>query len=200
MRTGAPDVLESGTRRRTDGRAQRLAAAVLALGLLGGFAVDRQARQAEFEALLAQAAAGQAAVAYADRRLGATVQYASPVLGSAQTSARVRESLQGLVEQEAAQQARVLRRQADASARVPVWPWHDAQRAARSAYVAHLHARAAYLEAVAGDFEVLYGRPPELAVLLAQAALAYDRAAVRRSDALAARQLLLGRVRGRLSP
>lgn len=200
MQTGAVDVLESGTERRPALLAHRVVLVVLGLVALSGFALDRQLRQAEFDALLAQAAAGQAAVAYADRRLGATVQYASPVLGSAQTSGSVRASLQGLVEQEAAQQAVVLRRHARASARIAVWPWHEQQRSARSAYVSYLVARAAYLEAVATDFDVLYGRPPELAARLAEAARAYDRAAVRRADALAARQLLLGRVRGQLSP
>lgn len=200
MQTGAADVLDSGTQPWFTAGARRLVAGGVVLVALTGLVVDRQVRQAEFEALLAQATAGQAAVAYADRRLGATVQYASPVLGSAQTSPAVRESLQGLVEREAAQQAVVLRRHASASARVRVWPWHDEQRSARSAYLSYLTARAAYLESVAADFDVLYGRPPELELRLAEAARAYDRAAVRRSDATTARQLLLGRIRGQLSP
>lgn len=201
MRASAVDVLSSGSERSPAGPVRRrLVAAALVLVALAGLAMDRSVRQAEFEALLAQATAGQAAIAYADRRLGATVQYASPVLGSAQTSPAVRKSLQGLVQREAAEQAAVLRRLRDATEALRTWPWHERQRRAQQAYAFHLDARVAYLEAVAADFHVLYGRPPELALRQTAAARAYDRAALQRSDALLARQLLLGPVRGRVSP
>jgi hypothetical protein len=198
---GAVDVLTSGAEARpTRPTARRLAVAAVALVVLAGFAVDRHVRQAEFEALMAQAAAGQAAIAYADRRVGATVQYASPVLGSPQTSPLLRADLQRLVQAEAGSQAAVLRDRHVAGARIDIWPWHEEQRDAQRAYAVYLAARADYLEEVSADFGVLYGRPPELADRLMDAARAYDRAALRRSDALAARQLLLGRVRGQLSP
>lgn len=174
---------------------RRVVGVVLVVAAVVGVVADRQVREAEFDALLEQAVAGQAAIRYADGRIGATVQYASPVLGSSQTQPHVRASLEGIVEAEAGQLVAVLRRRQAESAAIRVWPWHAEQRAARRAYAAYLSARVAYLEAVAVDFGVLYGRPPELARRLAQAADAYDEAAPSRRDALAARELLLGRVR-----
>jgi hypothetical protein len=183
---------------------RRAAVVLLAVAAGAGVLADRQVRDAEFDALLEQAVAGQAAIRYADGRIGATVQYASPVLGSSQTQPHVRASLEGIVEAEAGQQVEVLRRRQAESAAVRIWPWHAEQRAARRAYAAYLSARVDYLEAVAADFDALYGRPPELARRLAQAAEAYDEAAPSRGDALTARELLLGRVRGsvtlRVSP
>lgn len=188
------DVLGVEPDERSPGR-RRAAATLVALAVAGAVG-DRQVRAAEFDALLAQAVVGQGAIGYADRRIGATVQYASPVLGSSDTPLHVRKSLEGIVQDEARQQAAVLRVRHAASAAVRVLPWHDEQREARQAYAAYLAAKARYLEAVAVDFETLYGRPPELTAQLTAAARALDAAAPSARAALAARQLLLGRTRG----
>lgn len=195
-----PDVLGTDPDEPHAHPRRRLLLAVLAGLALAAAVADQQVRAAEFDALLAQARAGQSAVSYADRRIGATVQYASPVLGSSDTLPRVRASLETIVEAEAGRQAEALHDQAAASAATRVLPWHGAQRKARHAYTAYLAAKAAYLQSVAADFDALYGRPPELAARLAAAASAYDAAAPGPRAATDARQLLLGSVRGALPP
>lgn len=195
-----PDVLGTDPDEPHGHPRRRLLVTVLAGLALAAAVADQQVRAAEFDALLAQARAGQSAISYADGRIGATVQYASPVLGSSQTSSRVRASLEGIVSAEAARQAEALRDRAAASAAIRVLPWHSAHREARRAYTGYLAATAAYLQRVAADFDALYGRPPELAARLGAAARAYDAAAPGSRAATDARQLLLGSVRGSLPP
>ena len=98
------DVLSGGgshlQERRPAGRTAARLLAVALLVLLG--VADAQARRLEVDALVERAREGQATVAFADRRLAATVQYASPQLTSPTAPLAVRADLQALVRREAA--------------------------------------------------------------------------------------------------
>ena len=154
-----PDVLAAGASRRTVSTPVR-ALLVTLLVLLG--VADAQARRLEVDALLDRARAGQSTVAFADRRLAATVEYASPQLASPTAPAAVRADLQALVRREAAGQLPALLRRRDQAERSPVLPWHRTTRQARAAYVRHLDARVARLTAVSTDLAALYVRRPGL--------------------------------------
>ena len=161
-----------------------LLGAIVGLLLVG----DGVARRLEADALLDRARQGQATVAFADRRVTATVQYASPQLTSPDAPAAVRADLQALVRREAAGQVASLRRRRDQADRTPVLPWHRPLRRARTAYVAHLDARLARLQAVSQDLSALYIRPPGLEEQLqaARTALAAAAGAARTQDVLGA--------------
>lgn len=157
-----PDVVTGGRAqpvRTVPVRTRLLVVAVLALLAVG----DAQARRLEVDALLERARQGQATVVFADRRLAATVQYASPQLTSPTAPAAVRADLSALVRREAAGQVPALQRRRDAAAGTPVAPWHRATLRARAAYVRHLEARLARLQAASADLSSLYVRRPGLA-------------------------------------
>lgn len=166
------EVLAGGEQRRAAASlsVRLLLGAVLVLLLVG----DGAARWLEADALLERAREGQATVAFAERRLTAIVQYASPQLTSPTVPAAVRADLQALVRREAAGQVGGLQRRRDRASRSPVLPWHRTHRRARTAYVAHLDARLAWLRAVSQDLSALYARQPGLEEQLqaARAALA----------------------------
>ena len=147
-----------GAVRTVPTRTRLLVVAVLALLAVG----DASARRLEVDALLERAGQGQATVAFADRRLAATVQYASPQLASPTAPAAVRADLQALVRREAAGQVPGLQRRRDEAAGTPVAPWHRATLRARAAYVRHLEARLARLEAASTELSTLYVRWPGL--------------------------------------
>lgn len=156
-------------RRLTSTPVRALLAALLVLLVLGDVAAARLER----DALLDRARAGEGAVAFADRRVSATVQYAAPQLTSPSAPAEVRADLQALVRREAAGQLSAVERRRDQAARTPVLPWHRTARRARTAYVQHLDARTARLRAVAQDLAALYVRRPALDELLAAARAAF---------------------------
>ena len=156
-----PDVVTGGRGHqvsRVPTRTRVLVVAVLALLAVG----DVQARRLEVDGLLERARQGQATVAFADRRVAATVQYASPQLTSPTAPVAVRADLQALVRREAAGQVPALQRRRDQAAGTPVAPWHRATLRARAAYVRHLDARLARLEAATTDLSTLYVRRPGL--------------------------------------
>ena len=157
---GGSEVLGGGGERRaaTSLPVRLLLGAVLVLLLVG----DGAARRLEADALLDRARDGQATVAFVDRRLAATVQYASPQLTSPTAPAAVRDDLQALVRREAAGQVADLQRSRDQAEGSPVLPWHRTHRRARAAYVAHLDARLAWLRAVSQDLSPLFARQPGL--------------------------------------
>ena len=170
------DVLTGGATVRPAGHphggtaGRTLAARLLAAALLVLLAVaDAQARRLEVDALVERAREGQATVAFADRRLTATVQYASPQLTSPTAPLAVRADLQALVRREAAGQVVGLRGRRDEVARTPAAPWHRSVRRARAAYVRHLDARLARLAAASIDLSTLYERRPGLDQRLQQA-------------------------------
>ena len=162
--TGEPavtDVLSGGGGHpvgRLPAPARLLLVAVLVLLGVG----DLQARRLEVDGLLERVRQGQATVAFADRRLAATVQYASPQLTSPTVPIAVRTDLQALVRREAAGQVPALQRRRDEAAAAPIAPWHRAAHRAREAYVLHLDARLARLEAATTDLSTLYVRQPGL--------------------------------------
>jgi len=151
------DVLAGGRDHRRP-VAQLLGVALLVLLVVA----DGQARRLEVDGLVQRVREGQATVAFADRRLAGTVQYASPQLTSPTAPVAVRADLQALVRSEAAGQVPALTRRRDAAARTPVAVWHRSARQARAAYVRHLDARLARLTAASTDLSTLYKRRPEL--------------------------------------
>lgn len=156
------ELLEAGPGRPVRGR---LLVAVLVAVLLAGYGlwqVDRRLADREVDALLERVAAGQSAVAYADRRIASTVTYAMPLLASASTTRAVRVSLQQLVQDAAAGQVGRLDAVASDVGRTRVLPWHGAVRRARAACARSLQAHAAHLGDVARDADALYARHPEL--------------------------------------
>ena len=178
------EVLAGGGERaaRLPGHVRLLLGAVLGLLLVG----DAAARRLEADALLERARQGQATVTYADRRISATVQYASPQLSSPTAPAAVRADLRALVRREAAGQVASLQRRRDEAASTPALPWHRTHRRARTAYVAHLDARLARLRTVSEDLSALYVPQPGLEERLqaARTALAAAVGAARTRDVL----------------
>ena len=155
---------------------------VLAALLLGG---DRVLLSREVDHVLERAASGRARLAYADGRVTAAVRYSSPALVSPQVAPRVRESLQDLVRQAAAERVGDVRRERQAAAGVRVLPWHTAQREARDRWVAYLDARLARLQAIAADFDALYAVDRLAEQRLAAAREAYAEAAPGQADRVA---------------
>lgn len=167
------DVLAGGRAHPRSRSAPVLGVALLVLLVAG----DAQARRLEVDGLVQRVREGQSTVAFADRRLAGTVQYASPMLTSPSAQAAVRADLQALVRREAAGQVPALARRREAAARTPVAVWHRSARKARAAYVRHLDARLARLTAASQDLSTLYERPPELDERLQQARVALAAAA-----------------------
>ena len=104
------------------------------------------------------------------------MRYFSPALVSPSVEQRVRDSLQGIVREEAAGQVAVVRGHRDAAAAVRVLPWHGAEREAQDRWVAYLDARIAFLEQVSGEFRRLFQPRPEQEAALAEAREAFTRA------------------------
>lgn len=140
-------------------------ALVLVVGLLlvAVGAVDRRQRARELDRILARAAAAQATIGYADRRIAGTLSYVEPQVRRPATSPQVRASLRALVQGEADGQLAALRTRRAAVRDVAVWPWHRANVAAREQYVDYLDTRISYLLSVATDFSSLFRSHPELA-------------------------------------
>lgn len=157
----AAELLDAGPARPVR-RRPLVAVVVLVLLVLGVLRLDELLRAREVDALLQRVAAGQSAVAYADRRVASTVTYAMPLLTSASTTAAVRASLQQLVQDAAAGQVDRLAQVQRDVARTRVLPWHADQRRARSAAARLLGAHADHLRAVARDADALYVTQPQL--------------------------------------
>jgi len=172
-RPGAADVV--GSDRRPRRRSAVLVAWLLLAGLAGARA-DAALAERELDTLLERAAAGLSTVGYSERRIQGTVGYFSPALVSPSVDQGVRDSLQGIVRDEAAGQVPALREDRDAAAAVRVLPWHAAEREARDRWVAYLDSRIAFLEAVSAQFRRLYQPRPEQEAALAQAREAFTRA------------------------
>jgi hypothetical protein len=143
-----------------------LVAVVLGAGLVAGNAA---AEHRELDALLTRVGDSQAAVAYSNRRVAATVDYTRPLLFGASVPARVRAGLQQLVAEAAAGQVDGVRQVRDQVAATSVLPWHRDLRRARAELVDYLDARVAYLRSVATDQDVLYMTNPDLELQLASA-------------------------------
>lgn len=169
----AADVLGTDRPRR---RWPGVLAALLLLAGFGGTRADAALAERELDMLLDRADAGLSTVAYTDRRIQGTVRYFSPALVSASVDQGVRDSLQGIVREEAAGQVPAVRSHRDAAAAVRVLPWHAAEREARDRWVAYLDGRILLLEEVATEFRRLYQPRPEQEVALAQAREAFTRA------------------------
>jgi hypothetical protein len=153
---------------------------VLVVALVLGVALyvaNNVTEHRELNRLLTRVADTQAAVAYSNHRVAATVDYTLPLLFRAALQPRVRAGLQKLVEEAAAGQVDGVRQQRDRAARTAVLPWHHEVRVARAALVRYLDARVAYLRSVAADQEVLFVEHPDLDRLLATARQAFARAA-----------------------
>ena len=163
-----PDLLASGPD-RTRRRWPALLLTLLLLVGAAGHAGDAALRTREVSGLLAAAEAAQEQLAYAERRVQATVQYASPQLYAADVPAQVRRSLQQLVEGTAHSQLAATDRARARVAGISTAPWHPAQRSARRALLRYLDARAAGLRAVAADSGALSAPRPEVDRLLAAA-------------------------------
>lgn len=176
---GAPP--DEGGRRRAGAapdRARRrwptvVAVAALVLGL-GGVRADAALAEREVDELLARVDAGLSTVAYTERRIQGIVRYFSPALVSPGVEAGVRDSLQGIVREEAGGQVAAVQRHREAAVAVRVLPWHTAERRARDRWVAYLDARIAYLEAVSARFRRLYQPRPEQEAALAAAREAFE--------------------------
>ena len=160
------------------------AVTLVALLLVGVAGVQADGRFAgrELDTLLERAQSGLSTVAYTERRIQGTVGYFSPALVSPTVEQSVRDSLQGIVREEAAGQVEAVRRQRDAAAGVRVLPWHGDERAARDELVAYLDGRIAYLQAVSQEFRQLFAPQPEQ-----EAALTRVREALTRAGAAPAR-------------
>ena len=98
---------------------------------------------------------------YADNRVAATAQYASPLLTSADVTPDVRRGLEQLVEQAAAGQLPDVQRSV-ASTRMSVLPWHQDLRTARDRYRSYATHRLAVLRAGATHIDALRTPHPEL--------------------------------------
>lgn len=153
-----------------------LVAAALVLGL-GGVRADAALAEREVDELLARVDAGLSTVAYTERRIQGIVRYFSPAVVSPRVEARVRDSLQGIVREEAGGQVAAVQRQRDAALAVRVLPWHTAHRRARDRWVAYLDERIAYLQEVSAQFRRLYQPRPEQERALAAAREAFEDAA-----------------------
>ena len=136
-------------------------AALLVL-VLAGYLLDGQLHDRELSRLLDRIGAAESTATYAEHRVAATVQYASPQLTSADVPPPVRRSLEQLVEAEAAGQVPVLQRAGDAAAGTTVLPWHRDVRTARDRYRSYAAHRLAVLRAGALDLGALRSPHPEL--------------------------------------
>ena len=159
-------------------------AAGVALLLLAGYVADGQLRHRELTRLLGRIEAAQATATYADNRVAATAQYASPLLTSADVTPNVRRGLEQLVEQAAAGQVPAVQRSV-ASIELPVLPWHHDVRTARDRYQSYAAHRLGVLRAGATDIRALGTPHPELARELAavRSALTAAGASPRQVDA-----------------
>lgn len=154
----------------------------LALGI-GGVRADAALAEREVDELLGRVGAGLSTVAYTERRVQGIVRYFSPAVVSPGVEARVRDSLQGIVREEAAGQVAAVQRHRAAAVQVRLLPWHTAERRARDRWVAYLDACIAYLEAVSRQFRRLYQPRPEQEVALAAAREAFEDASAAGSRA-----------------
>lgn len=190
---GRSDELAGGAGRSWLPRAPRwLLAVVLALVLVA-LAADRwQARQ-ESTALVRCVERGQAQVQYADNRLGAILQYTSPLRTAATTAPRVRASLGGLVRTTAREQLPAVSAVRSGCAAVRVLPWHSAQVHARGLVLAYLEACREHLDAAAADLAVL-GTPDRVRDQRRDEALRGLLGALSGSQAVRVRELLGGSV------
>ena len=140
-------------------------AAGVALLLLAGYVVDGQLRDRELRRLLGRIEAAQATATYADNRVAAMAQYASPLLTSAEVTPTVRRGLEQLVEQAAAGQLPDVQRSV-AATETSVLPWHHALRAARDRYRSYARHRLDVLRAGSMRIDALRTPHPELAAEL----------------------------------
>ena len=151
-----------GTERRPSRRGRRTAVLLSTVLLVGAFGLDRWQERREVDALLRCVTSAQADAVYADRRILAAVQYTSPLLFRPSVPASLRASLEGLVQAAARETAPPLRVSRAACAAGTVLAWHDAQRRARTRYLAYLDVRIDDLRGVGADIDVLFAPHPDL--------------------------------------
>jgi hypothetical protein len=141
------------------------------------FAGNNAAEGRELDRLLSRVDASQGTIAYADRRVAATVDYAQPLLFGADVPAGVRAGLQQLVADSAAGQVGALEQERTKAAELRVLAWHRGLRRAKTALVVYLDARVRYLRGVAANTHTLYVEHPELDRLLNDTRAAFANAA-----------------------
>jgi hypothetical protein len=146
-----------GTRRRRRQLGWASATALL-LALVATFA-DQQSRRQEFDHILNRCQVGQSDYVYAERRVAATIEYASPLLQQGPDAAGVQQGLVRLVREAASEGATTMAPDVAAIADLSVLPWHDLQRAARLACQDYLSATSDRLGRVAADLSELDLRP-----------------------------------------
>ena len=134
---------------------------VLVLGVLG-YAADSFLEQREADRLVARVGEVQSQIGYSQHRILSTVDYTRPLLFGASVTPTVQRGLEKLIEDTAAGQVPPLQRQRDRVANTTVLPWHRARQRARTALLAYLDVRIAYLRAVATEVDALYREHPEL--------------------------------------
>lgn len=165
---------------RAAGRQERVRFAtrvgVVALVLVVG--AERAGATRESAALVRCVERSEAALAHGAARVAGAVQYASPLLTGAQTPAAVRQSLAEVVADAAARSLPGVDRARQGCAAAEVLPWHDATRAAFSAYAGLVDLRRERLVAVTASVRALYAPDDDV-----------ERA---RADALAALRAALG--------
>ena len=154
-----------------------IAAALVLISGLIGYGADSFVQRQELDALVAQVTAAQSQIAYSNRRITATVEYAGPLLFAASVQPRVRRGLQQLVADSASAQISDMAGERERATEVSVLPWHTDRRRARAALVRYLDGRVAYLQAVAADSNLLYTESPRLRTLFRQLVDAFRDAA-----------------------
>ena len=156
-----PDQLSGGRDRshRRVGRRTLVAASLVVVALAGA---DRWQLARERAALVSCVEQGQGEVVYADRRIAATTQYASPALTGTQTPPGVRRSLRQIVQRVAGDAVAPTVAAAAACRRPLVLPWHGVQRSARDRYATYLSGEADRLRSGSRDLDALSAPPASL--------------------------------------
>lgn len=144
---------------------------------VGGYAGNSALQDRELDHLLVRASAALDSVAYSNRKIAATVEYARPQLFGASVQPRVRRSLEQLVAATASGQVAVVQAERDRAAATWVLGWHTTRRRARAALVRYLDGRIEYLREVGADVGSLYLSHPELERRLMAARAAFRVAA-----------------------
>jgi hypothetical protein len=133
---------------------------------LGLVAINNVTESRELDRMLSRVHESLDTIAYADRRVAATVDYTRPLLFGANVPAHVRAGLQQLVADAAAGQVGAVEQERAKAAHLSVLAWHRDLRTAKRALVVYLDARVAYLRGVAANTHTLYVAHPELDQLL----------------------------------
>ena len=142
----------------TDDRARRRAPLAVAgvIGLLAMVAAgflfwSDSVRTSANEELATAFSESVAAAAAGERRVQATLAYASPMIWSTSVPEKVRDDLRALVEASAAEVSGNLGVLRDRVSGTSVLPWQERQAAARVAVLALIDAQRARFDGIAGD-------------------------------------------------